>query len=508
MGDEAHLAIDLGAESGRAIVGSFARDGTLALNEVHRFPNRGVRLPSGLHWDLTGLWLNVMDGVSRGAAWAGARGAALRSIGVDTWGVDFALLGESGELLHLPRHYRDERNHAAFERTIARLGHDAIYHATGIQFMALNTLYQLVALRDAEPGLLERARHLLFMPDLVNCFLTGSMCVEATVASTSQMLDARDGSWARSLLDRVPLPHHFLHDVVRDGTDVGPLRGDVLDATGAPAETRVIAPASHDTASAVAAVPADRSRRDWCFLSSGTWSCMGAELDSPCITDAAREENFTNEGGAAGAIRFLTNLVGLWLVQECRRDFERRGRAHDYAELAALAAAAPPFRTLINPAHPPFLSPGDMPAKIAALARATKQPEPRAEGEFIRACLEGLALGYRHTLERLERVLGRRFDVIHVVGGGSRNDLLNQMTADATGRDVFAGPEEATAMGNLLVQATASGRFASLDEARWAVRPGIGVREFTPGAGPAPAAGGAGAWDEAYGRWLAARESR
>lgn len=455
MASKAYLAIDLGAESGRIIAGVF--DGTrIAMHELYRFVNSPLRLPTGLHWDLTGLWREIMAGTRRAVTWIRELGLPLVSLGVDTWGVDYALLGESGELLGLPHAYRDERNQPFFEHALDSIGRDKLYAATGIQFMALNTLYQLLAQSAAEPEMVAHARRLLFMPDLVHYYLTGNPVVEATIASTSQMLDPRTGDWAWSLLDELKLPVQMLGKIVPAGTTIGSPLPHVAVELGLDSDVRVITPASHDTASAVAAIPADPASH-WCYLSSGTWSLIGAELEQPCLTDAAREAPFTNEGGVGGTIRFLKNITGLWLVQECRRYFEQRGEAYDYDLLNEAAASAAVFRTLVNPDHAEFLRPGRMPEKIADFAERSGQPAPRSAGEFVRCCLESLALAYRHTLEMLENVLGRRFDVIHVVGGGAKNRLLNQMTADATGKRVAAGPYEATALGNLLIQAMGAG---------------------------------------------------
>ncbi len=488
----AHLAIDLGAESGRCIVGLLDGD-SLTLHEVHRFAHRPCRLPSGLHWDLTGIWLHVLEGLSAAGAFCRSRAVPLVSVGVDTWGVDYALIGRSGELLGLPHAYRDERNQPAFERTIAAVGRGAIYDATGIQFMPLNTLYQLVAAQDAEPTTLAQSASLLFMPDLFHYFLSGHGAVEQCIASTSQMIDPRTGGWATGLLARLGLPTHMLAAPVPPGTTLGVLRPEVARATGQDPRIRVIVPASHDTASAVAAVPAAPGTR-WCFLSSGTWSLLGAEIDAPCLSPGACEVPFTNERGVGNTIRFLKNIAGLWLVQECRRDWESRGEPHSYEELAELAAAGAPFRTLIDVNHRSFAHPGEMTSRIAEFARATGQPIPQEPGQVVRCCLESLALEYRRTLGQLERVLGRTFDTLHIVGGGARNNLLNRMTAGATGRRTVVGPVEATAAGNVLTQAMGTGTVRDLAHIRR-----IAARSFQP-ATIVPTE--APAWDAAFERYL------
>jgi rhamnulokinase len=476
MTRQAHLALDLGAESGRAMLGVLDGD-RLDLHEVHRFANGPRRLPSGLHWNVPSLWDGVLEGVRRGVDRAGAEGAPLASAGVDTWGVDYALVGAGDELLTLPRCYRDERNEPAFRRVVAEVGEETLYAATGIQLMAINTLYQLRAQADADPSLLAAARRLLFIPDLFHLLLTGASVTEASIASTSQMVDHATGAWATDLLDRVGLPTHLLGPIAPAPARVGPLADRVTDAAGG-AGTMVIAPAAHDTASAVAAVPATGA--GWCYLSSGTWSLLGAELDAPCVSDAARRAPFTNEAGVNGTTRFLKVMSGLWLVQELRRDLAAAGEDHDYARLTEMAAAAPPFVTLVDPADPAFVAPGAMRAKIDRFARETGQPVPATAGAYVRCALESLALAYRRTIDQLEAVLDRRFDVVHVVGGGARNRLLDQMVADATGRRVVAGPVEATAAGNVLVQAMGTGTVRDLAHARRIVAASFEPETFEP----------------------------
>ena len=459
---DAYLGIDLGAESGRAMVGVL-RDGQVALHPVHRFANSPVSRAGGLYWDIESLWANVLESVRRGREWVDSHGARLRSVGVDTWGVDFALLSASGELACAPRCYRDPRHQPAYERILAEWGADSIYQATGIQFLALNTLYQLAA---GQPEFTRAgAARLLFMPDLMHYRLTARMANEATIASTSQMVDVRTGQWIADWFVRLGLSPGLVAPTLPPATVLGSLSGPVAAATGAPADTQVILPASHDTASAVAAVPAGQEP-SWCYISSGTWSLLGAEIASPCVTPATQAAGFTNERGVGNTIRFLKNLTGLWLVQECRREWEQSGQTFDYEQLAALARGAEPFRTVVDPCDGPFASPGGMVEKIRQFARRTGQPPPETPGQVVRGCLEGLALAYRRTLRELEAVLGARFAVIHVVGGGSRNALLNQLTADATGRPVIAGPSEATALGNVLIQAMGDGRVRDRFELR------------------------------------------
>ncbi|XAM00896.1 rhamnulokinase [Phycisphaeraceae bacterium D3-23] len=487
-----YLAVDLGAESGRVIVGTLD-DGRLSLHEAHRFMHNPVDLPSGLHWDLTGLWHNILEGIRAGCAWCSEHGHTPSSVGVDTWGVDFALIGKDGELIHMPHAYRDPRNDAAHDKLISVLGKEKLYDRTGIQFMAINALPQLVAAHEADPGMLARAKHLLFVPDLLHYWLTGVPKVEATIASTSQMIDPRNGAWASDLLEAMGLPTQMLGEVVPPGTVIGPLRESIAKRVGAPEGMVVTAPAAHDTASAIAAVPVSPHRGNWCYLSSGTWSLMGAELEAPVLTDAARDTPFTNEGGVGGNIRFLKNIIGLWLVQEIRRDYEHRGEKYDYPTLAKRAEQATPFATLLDPGHPPFSKPNGMLTKMADYAAQTSQTVPETPGAFVRAALESLALTYRKTLEQLESVLDTHYDVLHVVGGGGKNELLNQMTADAIGRPVVVGPYEATAAGNVLVQAMGAGDISHLAAARRVIADSFEPVRYQPQ--------DTAAWDAAYVRF-------
>ncbi len=474
----AYIAIDLGAESGRVIVGVLV-DGRLRLEEVHRFTHEPVWLPTGLHWNVTGIWREVVSGLRHAASWASQNKVELVSVGVDTWGVDWTLVDKAGELVGLPHAYRDPRNGAAYDEVVGRLGAERIYQTTGIQFMALNTLYSLYAQMLADPGALAAAERLLFMPDLLHFWLSGNFAVEATIASTSQMVDCHTGDWAREMLGELGLPAQILGPISPPGTIVGTLRPALAADTGLPTGLQVIAPGAHDTASAVAAVPAVEGTT-WCYLSSGTWSLLGAELSEPCVSSGAQAAMFTNELGVCGTTRFLKNIPGLWLVQESRRDLARQGQEFDYAELTRLAGQAEPFRTLVDPAHDSFQVPGEMLRKIADFARATHQPAPDSPGQFVRACLESLALAYRDKLGTLESILNRRFDVLHVVGGGGKNGLLCQMTADATGRRVVVGPYEATASGNALVQALAMGDIGSLAELRQIVARSSELTTFEP----------------------------
>jgi len=476
-----YLAFDLGAESGRAMLGTIT-DRLLAIEELHRFPNTPVRLPTGLYWDTLRLFQEIQQGLRVAGR---ERKLALEGIGIDTWGVDFALLGRDGALVDNPRHYRDARNNGMLERTFAVVPREQIFAHTGIQFMQLNTLYQLHALKLAGSPALEVAHTLLMMPDLFNYWLTGVARAELTDASTTQFYNPLKKRWATELFDCLGLPASILPEIVQPGVRLGPvLRWVAEDAGIGPAP--VYATCCHDTASAVAAVPAEGD--DWCYISSGTWSLMGVELDTPVINQASLELNFTNEIGAAGSVRFLKNIAGMWLLQECRRAWAAAGQEYTYDELARLASAAPAFTAVIDPDR--FLEPGRMPEKIAGFCRQTGQPVPDAPGGTCRAIFESLALRYRQVLESLESVLGRRLARIHIVGGGSRNQALNQFAADATGRPVIAGPAEATAAGNLAIQAVGSGLFSGLAEARQLIRRSFPVTTFEP----KPQAD----WDRAY----------
>jgi rhamnulokinase len=466
------LAFDLGAESGRGVLGRF--DGRrLQLEVVHRFPNGPVHTLDALHWDVLRLYNEMLAGLRKCAAEHGG----IASLGIDTWGVDFALLGRDGGLLGNPRHYRDPHTEGVMDAVLKRVPRSEIYRQTGIQFMSINTLWQLLALQRARSPLLEIAQHLLFIPDLLNYWFTGIKVNEFTDASTSQLLDPQRRAWAAELIQSVGLPGHIFGTLVQPGTVLGPLRPAIATDTSI-GPVPVIAPGTHDTASAVAAVPAQGD--SWAYISSGTWSLMGVELPGPLLNDRALEYNFTNEGGVYGTIRFLKNIMGLWLVQECRRAWERAGRTYGYDELTRLAEAAPPFASLVPPDDPAFLLPANMPAAIGDFCRKTGQPVPTEPGPVVRCALESLALQYRWVLERLEELTGRRLEVIHVVGGGSQNELLCQLAADCCNRPVVAGPVEATAIGNVLVQAVALGLLGSLADGRAVVRESFAVRTYEP----------------------------
>ena len=467
-----YLAIDLGAESGRAMLADLSGH-LLKLQEAHRFPNVPVTLPTGLYWNTLGLLQETMQGM-RGAARLTGR---LESVAIDTWGVDFGLLGTDGALIDNPRHYRDGRTVGLPEEMFAIVPRAEIFAATGIQFMELNSLYQLYAAHRQTPWLLTHARALLFMPDLFNYFLCGVMAAERTIASTSQFYDPVRGRFATELLEKLGIPIGCLAELVDPGRCLGPLLPAVADSCGVARGTPVYTTASHDTASAVAAVPAESGSR-WCYISSGTWSLMGMELERPLINAASLEANFTNEVGVGGSIRFLKNIPGLWLLQECRRAWAREGKEYNYDELIAMAREAQPSGAVLQ--LEAFQAAGQSAERVREFCRATGQPVPEGAGAICRVILHSLAVRYKEVLRMLEDLTGQSVDVIHIVGGGSRNRLLNQLTADVTGRRVVAGPTEATAAGNALVQALGAGQLGSLEELRQVVRESFAVEEFVP----------------------------
>jgi rhamnulokinase len=481
------LAFDLGAESGRGILGHF--DGErIALSEVNRFANTPVPLPDGLHWDALNLWSEIRKGLAQAVQQAGG---PISGIGLDTWGVDYGLLDRSGALIGNPYHYRDSRTDGMMEAVFARVPTEEVFDHTGIQFMQLNTLYQLYSMAINDSQQLKIAETFLTMPDLLNYWLTGRKVCEFTNATTTQCYDPRRKTWARPMLERLGIPTHIFPEIVQPGTVLGELRAAVGEEVGAGPIT-VIAPACHDTGSAVAAVPARGSGFAW--ISSGTWSIMGVEVPDPVINAESLGCTMTNEGGVNGTFRLSKSIMGLWPVQESRRTWARQGEQYSYAELTEMAAAAAPLRSVVDPDDNDFLKPGDMPARVRAYCQRTGQPVPESHGAVVRCLLEGLALKYRWVLERLEGLLGRRLETIHIVGGGTQNRLLSQLAADATQRTIITGPIEATAIGNLLVQAVALGEVGSLDEAREVVRRSFTVETFTPDLASSQA------WDDAYGR--------
>jgi rhamnulokinase len=493
-----YIAIDMGASSGRHVAGLF--DGArLELAEVHRFENGPVHAAGRMHWDLLNQWTHVRNGLRQAA---GSYGDRIASVGVDTWGVDFVLLGRGDELLGNPYHYRDARTNGILDRAFAIVPRDEIFAATGLQFMQFNTLFQLLAMRERRSPVLDAAETLLMMPDAFHWLLSGEKANEFTDATTSQCYDPRQQAWAIDLVDRFNIPSNILGRVVPPGTKLGPLTKAVAEDTHL-SGVNVVLPGTHDTASAVMAVPAASkpgARPDWCYISSGTWSLMGVETPAPVVNDLCRELNFTNEGGVGGTTRLLKNIAGLWLVQECRRIWNQSGRNFGWHDLTLLAAQAPPLRSIINPDDAAFLAPADMSEAIRDYCRRTSQTVPDSEGAVIRCALESLALKYRQVLGWLEQLVGGRIETIHIVGGGTQNHQLCQMTADACNRQVIAGPVEATAIGNLMMQSVAAGDVSTIAEAREVIRRSFSVESYEPT--------NAAAWDAPYARFLELQSSK
>lgn len=464
-----YLAFDFGAESGRALVGRL-HSGILTTEEVHRFQNEPVEYGGSLHWDVLRLWLEVRK------ALACVEQMELAGIGVDAWGVDYALLGERGELLQNPYHYRDRRTEGVMEEVFRKVSRDEIYRSTGIQFMPINTLYQLAAALRDTPTILAAAKHMVTIPDLFNFWLTGRAVCEFTNATTTQLVDPVRRAWASNLLQKLGLPATLPAPIVEPGTVIGSLL-PTLTRDSALSGTPVVAPSCHDTGSAVAAITA---RNGTAFLSSGTWSLMGTELDAPVVTAEALSLNFTNEGGVNGTTRLLKNVMGLWMLQGCRNCWSARGQSVDYRELVELAAREAPFNHFIDPDDESFLRPADMLAAIDSFCEKTHQPLPRTAGAYVRCVLESLALKYRLVLRSLEQLCGRPIEQVRIIGGGSKNRLLNQFTADATGRRVLAGPSEATALGNIAMQILATGEASSLAEVRAIIDRSFPTEVFEP----------------------------
>ena len=483
------LGFDFGASSGRAMLGVY--DGrTLELREIHRFLNEPVMLGDQYVWDLPRLFLEVKEGLRKAAK----EGVRIDGIGIDTWGVDFGLLGKNGHLLGMPVHYRDARTEGMMEKAFETVSKKEIFERTGLAFQSFNTLYQLLAMKEQGDEALEAADTLLFMPDLIAYLLTGAKATEYTIASTSQMIDPSTRSWDKELLKKLGLPAGILTEIQPAGAVRGLLKEEIARETGLP-QVPVIAVASHDTASAVAAVPAAKGRRV-ADISSGTWSLLGAELKSPLCREEVMQANYTNEGGLCGTTRLLKNIMGLWIIQECKRAWDREGAEIGFGEIVKLAEAAPAFKAVIDVDDPCFMAPGGMPERIQDYCRRTNQPVPETRGEIARVVYEGLALKYRWAIERLEKdLLGHQIDVLHIVGGGSKNEMLNRFTAQAIGRKVVAGPSEGTVIGNLLVQAMALGAIDGLDALREVVACSFENKTYLP-------EGDASAWDEPYARLL------
>lgn len=498
MAQEKHyLAIDLGAESGRGMLGTLS-EGRLELSEISRFKTGPVQLPTrypfkekqndqrecSLVWDFLRFWQEIKSAIQK-ARHIGE----ITSLGVDTWGVDFALLDEKGALIQYPYHYRDSRTEGMMEMAFKRLSRERIYEITGIQFMQLNTLFQLLAMQVDQDPALKIANKLLMVPDLINYWLTGRAVSEFTEATTSQILDTRKGDWSQEIIQAMGFPKHIFPEIIKPGSRLGPLRPSLFYELGF--DTTVVAPPTHDTGSAVAAIPAESE--DYIWISSGTWSIVGMNVPGPIINKETYANNFTNEGGVSGTYRFSKNVTGLWIVQQCREQWLKEGQEYSYTELTQMAQKAPHLQAFIDPDYNEFLQMGNMVEKIQDYCRITDQPAPETKGEITRAALQGLALRYRLVIEQLEKLSGRRAKEIHIVGGGTKNQLLNQFTADALNRKVITGPIEATATGNVIVQAIAMGDIPNWKEGVEVIKNSYDIQTYHPKK--------TNGWDEAYGKF-------
>lgn len=472
MSDTQFIALDFGASSGRAILATIGK--TIHLDEVHRFPNLQIKINSHYYWDILRLYHETIQGLKNTSQKVENQ---LSGIGVDTWGVDFGLIDKKGMLLSNPVCYRDPRTHGIMEKVFEKISKEEIYRATGIQFMQLNTIYQLMSLVESQSAQLKIADHLLFIPDLIGYFLTGEKKAEYTIASTSQLLNARTHQWESSIFEKLNLPITIMPEIQNPGTIRGRLLQDIADETGL-GRVDVIATGAHDTASAVAAVPV--RGENWAYISSGTWSLIGVEVDEPIITEASLQYNFTNEGGAGQKIRFLKNVMGMWLLESCVRIWEKSGKKYGYNELIELAEQTQPFQIIIDPDDDSFLNPSNMIQAIQRFCQIHNQKVPETKGEIIRTILESLAFRYRWTLEKIKEMQSKEIDTLHIVGGGSQNRLLNQFTANATGCCLMAGPVEATALGNILIQAVNKGVIDSIQAGRILIENSFPTNQFNP----------------------------
>ena len=478
------LAFDLGASSGRGIIASLD-GGKITLNEIHRFANNGVNVRGTFYWDILYLFDQIKQGIVK-AKLAGG----FDSIGIDTWGVDFGLLDENGDLIGNPVHYRDARTDNIPDELFRVVNCESVYEKTGIQIMNFNTLYQLYYLAKHRPDILKRADKMLFIPDLLNYFLTGEKRSEYTIASTSQMLDPYARDWNRELLGEVEIPQNILCDIIPAGTVVGEVSEDICTELGT-APVPVIAVGSHDTASAVVSVPTDK--KDFVYISCGTWSLFGTELDAPNISEEGCRSSYTNEGGYGGSIRFLTNIMGLWLIQESRRTWIKQGNELSFGDLEQAALKCEPFKCFIDPDSPEFGKPGDIPERVRRFCERTGQYVPQTTGEVMRCIYESLALKYKHAFLNLKKLTDKDFEGIHIVGGGTKDPLLCRMTAAACNIEVMAGPIEATALGNIAVQMMALGEISDISEARAVIKNSFDIKSYTPD--------GAVEWDKAYAKF-------
>jgi len=481
------IAFDLGASSGRAILGALS-DKKLKIKEIHRFPNSMLQIHGHYYWNIFSLFEELKTGLKKCTSDLNVIPEAL---GIDTWGVDFALLDKTGKIIGIPFAYRDPRNSTAMEEVFKRIPKEDIYGSTGIAFWPFNSLYQLFAWKRDLPEMLGIADNLLFMPDIFNYLFTEMKSTEYTFASTSQLLNANTRNWEMSLFEKLDLPSNIMNNIVEPGTVLGKLDDQLVEETGA-SDTSVVAVGSHDTASAIVAIPGEGD--NWSYISSGTWSLMGIESNKPVISDKTREYNLTNEGGVGNRIRLLKNIMGLWLLQECKRIWALSGEDHGFPELVDMAEKSEPFMSVIDPDWMQFYNPPDMTDAIREFCRMTDQPQPETKGQFVRIILEGLALKYRQINDQLKEVSGKSLDHLHIIGGGSQNELLCQFAANATGAKVITGPAEATAAGNLMVQAMAMGYVKDLDEIRQVIRNSFDLKTFLPE--------NTMVWDDAYSKYL------
>lgn len=468
-----YLAVDLGAESGRVVIGTVSSS-QIELSEVHRFPNKQINFQGHLHWNILDLWSEIKQGLIQASKKSRNR---ITSIGVDTWGVDFGLISKGGQILGHPYTYRDARTKGMMETAFRSISKRKIYEQTGIQFLPFNSIYQLLSLVRSRDEILKICDRLLFMPDLFNFLLTGKKYSEYTIATTSQLLNAHTRKWDPIIFSALNLPIHIMAPILEPGQMIGKLAPELERETGLN-NIQVVSVGSHDTASAIAAVPGHIP--NWAYLSSGTWSLLGVEVEKPVISDLSFRYGFTNEGGIGGRIRLLRNIMGLWLLQRCRQKWIEEGEEYAYDELVKMAEEAKPFKCIIDPDHHSFLNPPDMPAAVLNFCRHTGQIEPRSKSEIVRCLFESLALKYRYILELIQILTKRKIDVLHIVGGGAQNRLLSQFAANAAQVAVKAGPTEATALGNVIVQGITSGFPAGLDEGRGLIASSFPVITYLP----------------------------
>jgi rhamnulokinase len=466
------LAFDLGASGGRALVGDLKND-QLEYKEIHRFSNDPVQVGQHLHWDILRLFHEIKQGIVK----ANLEGYQLESLAIDSWAVDFGLLDKNGELLGNPYHYRDHHTDGVMEEIFSFIDKKDIFAHTGIQFLPFNTIYQLAALKKADSSILDQSATLLMIPDLLRYFLTDEKVSEFTNATTTQLFNPTTMNWDEEILTKLGVPSHIFCNVAQPGTKVGSLTDSVSKELNVPSIS-VVTIGEHDTASAVAGVPANT--KDFAYLSCGTWSLMGTELDQPMINDEAFKGNFTNEGGVNDTFRFLKNIMGLWILQECKRIWEKEGKAFSFGELVEQANTAKAFQSFIDPDDLQFLNPNHMPQQIKSYCKKTNQVVPETVGEIVRCVMESLALKYRYVLENIEQIVGKRFKGLNMVGGGINNELLCQFTANAIGKPAWAGPTEASAIGNLMLQFISLGKVEDIYEARNIIRNSISLKTHEP----------------------------